>query len=88
MFTISFSDKTVSYETFVNDVSARIVAMLKTSEGEPEYLSQKKAFEKFGRANVERWRRTGLVEPRKRPGRLEYPTATLRMLQNTVQDYF
>lgn len=88
MLQLAFADKTVTYETFVNDVAVRVVTLIKTSAEDPEYLSQAKAYATFGRANVDRWRRKGLVEPRKRPGKLEYPTAVLRRLQNNVQDYF
>ena len=42
----------------------------------------------FGRRNVERWRKQGLIEPSKRPGRLEYRTSELRYLQRQKQDYF
>ena len=42
----------------------------------------------FGRRNVERWRRQGKVTYYKRPGKVEYRTADLRLLQRTVQDYF
>ena len=42
----------------------------------------------FGRRNVDRWRRQGKVVCYKRPGKVEYKTADLRMLQKTTQDYF
>jgi hypothetical protein len=41
----------------------------------------------FGRVNVERWRREGKITPYKRPGKLEYRTADLRLLQRQSQDY-
>lgn len=84
---IQFPDKSVSYGIFVKDVAAEIVHQLKECESDPEYISQNKAFAMFGRANVERWRRQGRVSPCKRPGKLEYRTADLRLLQRTQQDY-
>lgn len=72
---LQFSDKSVPYGVFVKDVA------------DPEYISQRKAYEIFGRRNVERWRRQGKVSPCKRPGKLEYRTADLRLLQRTQQDY-
>lgn len=72
---LQFSDKSVPYGVFVKD------------EADPEYISQRKAYEIFGRRNVERWRRQGKVSPCKRPGKLEYRTADLRLLQRTQQDY-
>lgn len=85
---LQFLDHLIPYDTFLNDVAARVVSMLKTDKDDPEFVSQRKAYEMFGRRNVERWRKQGKVEPCKRPGKLEYRTADLRLLQRTVQDYF
>ena len=85
---LQFSDHLIPYETFLDDVSARIVKMLKSDANDPEFVSQRRAYQMFGRRNVERWRREGMVEPCKRPGNLEYRTAELRLLQRIKQDYF
>ncbi len=85
---LQFLDRLIPYDTFLNDVATRVVKMLKTDSNDPEYVSQRKAYEMFGRRNVERWRKQGKVQPYKRPGKLEYRTADLRLLQRTVQDYF
>lgn len=85
--TLQFADKSVKYSTFVDDVAARVVALLKKDNNDPDYISQRKAFEIFGRRNVERWRRLGRVKPSKRPGKVEYKTSDLRLLQRTEQDY-
>ena len=85
---IHFVDKSVPYRVFVKDVAAEVAVLLRQSKDDPEYISQNKAFAIFGRANVERWRRQGKVSPCKRPGKLEYRTADLRLLQRTQQDYF
>ena len=66
---------------------AEVVHLLKKDDADPDYVSQRKAFEMFGRRNVERWRRQGKVSPYKRPGKLEYRTADLRLLQRSQQDY-
>lgn len=84
---LQFSDKNVSFVVFVKQIAAEVVYLLKSDNTDPEYVSQRKAFEMFGRANVERWRRQGKVRPCKRPGRVEYRTADLRLLQRTQQDY-
>ena len=84
---LQFADKSVPYQVFVEDVAAKVVYMLKQDKSDPEYVSQRKAFEIFGRRNVERWRKQGKVSPCKRPGKLEYLTADLRLLQRTQQDY-
>ncbi len=78
---IQFPDKCVTYETFVQDLSATIMRMMAESAQDTEFVSQRKAYAIFGRANVERWRTEGLIEPMERPGKLEYRTADLRLLQ-------
>lgn len=83
-----FLDHLIPYDTFLNDLAARIVKLLKADHDDPEYISQRKAYQMFGRRNVERWRRQGKIVPCKRLGKVEYRTAELRFLQRTVQDYF
>ncbi len=84
---LQFADKSVPYGVFVKDVAAEVVHLLKKGDADPDYVSQRKAFEMFGRRNVERWRKQGKVNPCKRPGKVEYRTADLRLLQRTQQDY-
>lgn len=81
-------DRLIPYDTFLNDLAARIVKMMKTDNNDPEFVSQRKAYELFGRRNVERWKRQGKIESYKRPGKVEYRTSDLRLLQRTTQDYF
>ena len=85
---MQFLDRLIPYDIFINDLAARIVRLLKTDHDDPEFVSQRKAYEIFGRRNVERWKRMGKVVAYKRPGKVEYRTADLRLLQRTVQDYF
>lgn len=85
---LQFLDRLIPYDTFLNDIAARVVKMIKTDKDDPEYISQRKAYEMFGRRNVERWRKQGKVQPSKRPGKLEYRIADLRLLQRVTQDYF
>lgn len=84
---LQFADKSVPYGVFVKDVAAEVVHLLKKDDADPDFVSQRKAFEMFGRRNVERWRKQGKVSPYKRPGKLEYRTADLRLLQRSQQDY-
>lgn len=84
---IQFSDRLVSYETFMSDLSARVARMMKSDAADPEYISQRTAYSMFGRRNVDRWKRNGKIQPYKRPGKIEYRTADLRLLQRTEQDY-
>lgn len=85
---LDFSDKSVTYDTFLRDVASTVVRMLSEVRNDPEYISKRKAYELFGRANVDRWLRTEKVTPRIRPGKIELRTSDLRALQNKVQDYF
>lgn len=84
---IDFTDKTVSYHTFLRDLSANIVKMLHEDKDDPDFMSTRQAYKMFGRKNVERWRRAGKIRPYVRPGKAEYETAQLRLLQRTEQDY-
>ncbi len=88
MMYLEFPDKVVSYDTFMDDLSSRIVRKMQRAETDPKTVSQRKAYAIFGRANVDRWRREGRVRPCKRPGKVEYQMADLRLLQQTQQDYF
>lgn len=84
---IIFADKSVRYDTFLRDLSAHIVSMLHDDCEDPKFISTRKAYKMFGRKNVERWRRAGKIQPYVRPGKMEYETAKLRLLQRTEQDY-
>lgn len=88
MAIIQFADKLVTYDTFLADLAGRLAEQLASIEKQPEYISQRQAYSAFGRANVDRWRRSGKLEPHKRPGKIEYRTSELRQLKNQSQDYF
>ncbi len=85
--TLEFPDKAVSYDTFLNDLAERISRKIQRNAKDPEFVNQRTAYKIFGRANVDRWRRTGKVQPYKRPGTVQYRMTDLRSLQSTVQDY-
>lgn len=59
-------DRLIPYDAFLNDLAARIVGMIKADSNDPEFVSQRKAYELFGRRNVERWKRQGKVESYKK----------------------
>ena len=88
MITIEFTDKLITYDTFVRDVAMEVARQLSRQWNDPEMVSQRKAYAMFGRGNVDRWRRLGKIQPCKRPGKIEYRTADLRRLQQIQQDYF
>lgn len=84
---LQFTNKLVPYEVFLRDFSKRVALELNEIKNDPEYVSQRKAYSMFGRANIERWRRSGLVNSYRRPGKVEYKTYDLRLLQLREQDY-
>lgn len=88
MLTLDFSDKSVTYATFIRDVASEVVRQLKEQRNDPETVSQRKAYAMFGRGNVDRWRKQGKIHPYKRPGKVEYFVTELREAQRTQQDYF
>lgn len=88
MLTLDFSDKSVTYATFVRDVASEVVRQLSAQRNDPETVSQRKAYAMFGRGNVDRWRKQGKIHPCKRPRKIEYFVAELREAQHTHQDYF
>ena len=88
MFTLDFTDKSVTYDTFIHDVATSVVRMLADTRNDPEMVSQRQAYAMFGRGNVDRWRKQGKITPCKRPGKVEYRTVELRALQQKKQDYF
>lgn len=84
---LQFADKMVSYDTFMNDLASRIVTEVEKRRTEPEYVSKRKAYETFGRANVDRWISQERLTVRKRPGKVELLSAELRRCQAIEQDY-
>ena len=88
MFTLDFTDKSVTYDTFIHDVATSVVRMLADTRNDPEMVRQRQAYAMFGRGNVDRWRKQGKINPCKRPGKVEYRTVELRALQQKKQDYF
>lgn len=85
---LDFSDRSIPYDVFLRDVATTVVSMLREQKDEPEFVSKRKAYELFGRANVDRWLRNEEIVPHIRPGKVELKMADLRGLQNRVQDYF
>ena len=51
---LHFTDRFIPYDTFLNDIASRVVRLLKNDADDPEFVSQRKAYEMFGRLNVER----------------------------------
>lgn len=84
---LKFGDKSVTFDTFTTTVAAKLASYMKEDKNDPEYISQNEAFRRFHKGNVLRWREQNLIEPCKRPGKIEYPLSRLKELSRTVQDY-
>ena len=56
-------------------------------DSEPEYVSQRGAFKRFGQANVKRWERNGVILKYYRPSVTEYKLDDLRKAAANRQDY-
>lgn len=80
---ITFPNKSVTYETFLTDLAARISSFIKEDKDDPAYISQRKAEGLYGKGNVLRWRKSGAINPICRPGKIEYPTDVLKELSRT-----
>lgn len=88
---IVFKDKDMSFDTFLSKLSAVLVPKIVQAIKSPpkERLSKREAIKKCGRGNIERWIRTGKLEPAKvTPNKHEYLLSDLERLQNIQQDYF
>lgn len=81
-------DSSPLYGRLVNDIAARVAEHITQAAVQPYMVSQREAYRLYGRSNVERWLRQGLITAHKRPGKVEYYTADLRRLADRQQDYF
>lgn len=85
---LQFADQSVTFEQFV-DVFATKVAMRihQVEKGQLE-VSQAQAFKMYGRADVERWIKSGKLQPvRISPGKKRYRLVDLQKLANIQQNY-
>lgn len=89
MLELSFPDRCVSYDTFIDDLSTAIIPKLMEALAHPGgIISQNEAYRLFGKGNVNRWlRQQRLLPVSKRPGKIEYRYTDLQQLQHRVQDY-
>nr|WP_297102996.1 hypothetical protein [uncultured Prevotella sp.] len=62
--TLQFSDKTVTFEQFVDMLATKVALRIHQVEKGQLEISQAQAYKLFGRADVERWVRSGNLEYR------------------------
>ena len=83
-----FSDGTVTYEQFVNDLATRITSKMHQAENLEKEISKAKAYKMFGRADVDRWIKGGKIYPsRISPGITRYKLVDLQKLASVKQNY-
>ena len=89
---IQFADKMVSFETFLSAIRNVVKEEIDKAVGKRPFISQAKAYTAYGKSNVQRWVKEGLVKVhgRGKDGkitRLEYRVSELDACANKVQDY-
>lgn len=83
-----FSDTTVSYDQFTTELATKIAIKLHQVEKGQLEICQAQAFRMFGRADVERWVKTGKLMPcRISPGKKRYKLIDLQKLASIQQNY-
>ena len=86
--TLQFSDKTVTFEQFVDMLATKVALRIHQVEKGQLEISQAQAYKLFGRADVERWVRSGNLEPvRISPGKKRYRLIDLQKLASIQQKY-
>ncbi|NCC10999.1 MAG: hypothetical protein EOM31_10965 [Bacteroidia bacterium] len=83
-----FQDSTVTYDQFTTDLAAKLaVKIYQIKKGEME-VSKAQAYRMYGRADVDRWIKKGLIEPsRISPGKTRYKLFELQKLASVKQNY-
>ena len=89
---IQFADKMVSFDIFLSAIRNVVQEEIGKAVGKRPFITQRKAYTAYGRRNVERWVKEGLVKAygRGKDGkmsRIEYRIAELDACANEVQDY-
>lgn len=89
---IQFGDKMLSFDTFLSAIRNVVQEEVNKAVGKRPFITQAKAYETYGRKNVERWKREGKIKDfaRGRDGKItrhEYRISELDACANKVQDY-
>lgn len=89
---IQFADKMLTFDTFLSAIRNVVQEEVCKAVGKRPFITQAKAYDKYGRKNVERWKREGKITDfaRGRDGKItrhEYRISELDACANKVQDY-
>lgn len=83
-----FTDLSVTFDQFVDTLATKVALRIHQVEKGQLEVSQAQAFRLFGRADVERWVRSGKLHPvRISPGKKRYRLVDLQELANVQQNY-
>ena len=85
---LEFINKSVTFEQFVDVLATKVALRIHQIEKGQLEISQAQAYKLFGRADVERWVKSGKIEPvRRSPGKKRFKLVDLQMLANVQQNY-
>ena len=85
---LEFINKSVTFEQFVDVLATKVALRIHQIEKGQLEISQAQAYKLFGRADVERWVKSGKIEPvRISPGKKRFKLGDLQMLANVQQNY-
>ena len=85
---LEFINKSVTFEQFVDVLATKVALRIHQIEKGQLGISQAQAYKLFGRADVERWVKSGKIEPvRISPGKKRFKLVDLQMLANVQQNY-
>lgn len=85
---VAFADKSVTYDKFLDELATRLAVRLHLVEKCNGVISQRQAYKMFGRADVDRWIRSGKLKPtRISPGKILYSIVDLYKLAKIKQNY-
>ena len=83
-----FTDKTVTFEQFVDKLATKVALRIHQIEKGQLEISQAQAYKLFGRADVERWIKSGKLQPvRISPGKKRFSLVDLQNLASIQQNY-
>ena len=85
---LQFADQSVTFEKFVDLLATKVALRMHQEEKGQMEISQAEAYRLFGRADVERWKKSGKLQPcRISPGKKRYKLVDLQELASVQQNF-
>ena len=85
---LQFVDQSVTFEQFVDLLATKVALRMHQVEKGQMEISQAQAYRLFGRADVERWKKSGKLQPcRISPGNKRYRLVDLQELASVQQNF-